>query len=150
MKRLRGRKLRLRPSILTLFVLLTMPVFFAIVALTYVANEAIARANGDALIERFRAEAIDNIQGMFDPIKSLIRSATMVGSQQPDFYSDNRSLKYLLSVLQHSDKLISIYVGREDGSFRQARQVSPTAKVQGNPPPADARYAYRWIEPPNR
>jgi len=149
MKRLRGRKLRLRPSILTLFVLLTMPVFFAIVALTYVANEAIARANGDALIERFRAEAIDNIQGMFDPIKSLIRSATMVGSQQPDFYSDNRSLKYLLSVLQHSDKLISIYVGGEDGSFRQARQVSPTAKVQGNPPPAGARYAYRWIEPPN-
>jgi adenylate cyclase len=149
MIRSRFRKLRLRPSIVALFVLLTMPVFFAIVALTYVSNEAIARANADAMIERFRNEALDNIQGMFNPIKSLIRSAAMIGTQQPDFYSDNRSLKYLFSVLQHSDKLVSIYVGREDGTFRQARQINPATKIQNKLPPAGAKYAYRWIDPPH-
>jgi len=148
MRRLSARKLRLRPAIVILFVLLTTPVFFAINALTYVSNEAIARANADALIERFRAEAIDSIQSMFNPIKSLIGSAAMVGSQQPDFYSDNRSLEYLYSVLLHSDKLISIYVGMADGSFRQARQINPAAKIQDRLPPAGGKYAYRWIELP--
>jgi adenylate cyclase len=146
MNLLLGRKLRLRPSIVALFVLLTAPVFFASIAATYLSNESIARSNADALIERFRTEAIDGIQGMFNPIKSLIRSAAMVGTQQHDFYSDNRSLKYLFSVLMHSDKLISIYVGLDDGSFRQARQINPTIKVQGKLPPAAVKYAYRWIE----
>ena len=147
MGRLFKRKLRLRPSIVAMFVLLTMPVFLATIVLTYVSNERFARVNADALIERFRGEAIDSIQGMFNPIKSLMRSAAMVGSQQPDFYSDNKSLKYLLSILQHSDKLISIYVGLNDGSFRQARQINPTVRVEGKLPPAGVRYAYRWIDP---
>jgi adenylate cyclase len=148
MNRLFARKLRLRPTIVTMFVLLTMPIFLAIIALNYVSNEAIARANADSLIDRFRTEAIDSIEGMFTPIKSLIRSAAMVGGQQPDFYTDNRSLKYLLSVLLHSDKLLSIYVGMGDGTFRQARQLGPNVEIQDKSPPQGVRYAYRWIEPP--
>lgn len=148
MKRLFARKLRLRPSIVALFVLLTVPVFFTSVAVTYLSNEEIARANADALIERFRTDAIDSIQSMLNPIKSLVRSAAMVGSLQPDFYSDNRSLKYLFSMLLHSDTLVSVYVGTADGSFRQARRINPAVKVQDKLPPAGAKYAYRWIEPP--
>jgi adenylate cyclase len=143
-----ARKLRLRPSIMALFVLLTVPVFFTSVAVTYVSNEGIARDNADALIERFRTDAIDSIQGMFNPIKSLVRSAAMVSSQQPDFYSDNRSLKYLFSMLLHSDKLVSVYVGMADGSFRQARRINPVVEIQSKLPPAGVKYAYRWIESP--
>jgi adenylate cyclase len=140
------RNLRLRPSILTLFVLLTVPVFFAIVAVTYVSNERIARADAEKLVERFRADAIENVQHAFDPIRSLVRSAATVGADQPDFYSDNRSLRYLFSIVQHSDKIVSMYVGLADGSFRQARQIEPTVEVQGKLPPPDARYADRWID----
>ena len=50
------KNLRLRQSILTLFVLLTVPAFLAIVGVTYISNEKIARANADQLVERFRAE----------------------------------------------------------------------------------------------
>ena len=135
MKRSFERKLRLRPSIVALFVLLTVPVFFTSVAVTYVSNEQIARANADALIERFRTDAIDSIQNMFNPIKSLVRSAAVVGSQQPDFYSENRSLKYLFSMLLHSDKLISDYVGMSDGSFRQARRINSAVEIQEKLPP---------------
>jgi adenylate cyclase len=147
MKSFAAKKLRLRSSIVALFVLLTVPIFFAIIALTYVSNERIARANADALIQRFREEAVDSIQGMVNPIKSLVLSAASVGTQEPGFYSDNRSLKYLFRILLHSDKLISMYVGLSDGSFRQARRISPEIEVQGKPPPAGVGYAYRWIVP---
>lgn len=140
------KNLRLRPSVLTLFVLLTVPVFFAIVAVTYFSNEKIARSNADQLVERFRTDAIANIQHDFDPIRSLVRSAAAVGADQPDFYSDNRSLRYLFSIIQHSNKIVSMYVGLADGSFRQARQIEPTVEVQGKLPPPDARYADRWID----
>lgn len=142
-----AKNLRLRPSILTLFVLLTVPVFFAIVAVNYVSNEKIARDNADELVGRFSVEAIENIQHLFDPIKSLVRSAAALGSEQPDFFDDNRSLKYLFSILQHSDRIISMYVGLNDGSFRQARQIDPAVEIQGKLPPPGTRWADRWITP---
>src|SRR6195256_6195538 len=143
-----ARKLRLRPSILTLFVLLTVPVFFTIIAVTYLSNDRIARSNAEELVERFRIEAVEDIRNVFDPIKSLVRSAAVVGDEQIDFYSDNRSLKYLLSMLLHSEKIVSVYAGMGDGSFRQARRIDPTVEIQGKPPPEGVKYAYRWIEPP--
>src|SRR5687768_14961173 len=146
MKKSLVKNLRLRPSVLTLFVLLTVPVFFAIVAINYWSNDKIARSNADQLVERFRTDAIDNILHDFDPIKSLVRSAAAVGADQPDFYSDNRSLRYLFSIIQHSDKIVSMYVGLADGSFRQARQIEPAVEVQGKLPPPEARYADRWID----
>jgi hypothetical protein len=48
--------LRLRPTIVVLFVLLTAPVYATIIGLTYLSNRSIARANAEALIERFRGE----------------------------------------------------------------------------------------------
>ena len=131
---------------MVLFVLLITPVFFAAIALTYFSNETIARDNADALIERFRTEAIDNIQGMLNPIKSLIRSAAVVGTQAPDFYSDDKSLKYLLSVLLHGGQLVSVYVGQNDGSFRQARVINPDGKIWDTLPPDGVKYAYRWVD----
>ena len=142
-----AKNLRLRPSILTLFILLTVPVFFAIVAVNYVSNEKIARDNAGELIGRFSVEAIENIQHLFDPIKSLVRSAAALGSEQPEFFEQNRSLKYLFSILQHSDRIISMYVGLSDGSFRQARQIDPAVEIQGKLPPVGTRWADRWITP---
>lgn len=142
-----AKNLRLRPSILTMFVLLTVPVFFAIVAVNYVSNEKIARDNADELVERFGVEAVENIQHLFDPIKSLVRSAASIGTEQPDFYEENRSLKYLFSILQHSDRIISMYVGLNDGVFRQARQIDPSIEVQGKLPPVGTVYADRWVTP---
>jgi adenylate cyclase len=142
-------KLRLRPTIVALFVLLTVPVFVTIVGLTYVSNRTIARANADALIERFRGEAVDSVENTFNPLKTLVRSAATVGGQQPDFYSDNRSLKFLLGMLVRSNTLISFYVGMADGSFRQARRINPTVEIQDRLPPAGVKYAYRWIDPGN-
>ena len=43
MRELFGNKWRLKPSILTSFVLLTVPVFLTIITVTYISNDRIAR-----------------------------------------------------------------------------------------------------------
>ena len=140
------RSLRLKPSIVTLFVLLTVPVLAAIIALNYVSNDRIARLKGQELVERFRGEAMDSIRDIFDPIKSLIRAAAVIGSEVPDFYRSNRSIKYFFAILQHSPKIVSVYAGLNDGSFRQARRIDPEVPIYNKLPPPGTRFAFRWIE----
>jgi adenylate cyclase len=139
--------LRLKPSILTAFAFLTIPVFFTIIAVTYFSNDSIARASARELVERFRIDALESIEDDFNPLKSLIRSAASLGEQDPGFYLDNRSLKYFYSILQHSPKIVSVYVGLNDGALREARRVDPQVMLQGKLPPPGASYAYRWLVP---
>jgi adenylate cyclase len=141
------RNMRLKPSILTSFVVLTVPVFFTIIAVTYLSNDRIARANAQELVERFRNEAIDNIQDDFNPIKSLVRSAAAIGDEFPECYASVRCFKYFQTILTHSPKIVSVYVGLEDGSFRQTRRIDPEVKLQDQLPPPGSRFAYRWIVP---
>ena len=141
------RNVRLKPSILTSFVVLTVPVFFTIIAVTYLSNDRIARTNAKELVERFRVDAIENIQADFNPIKSLVRSAAAIGNEYPDFYLDNRCFRYFHSVLLHSPRIVSVYVGLNDGAFRQTRRIDPKVPIQDSLPPEGTQYAYRWIVP---
>src|SRR5258708_37429972 len=97
-------KLRLRPSILMAFVVLTVPVFGGIIAVNYISNDRIARENAQVMIERFRIDAIGNIEDDINPIRSLIRTAATLGNELPDYYSSDRSTSYFQSLLPHSDK----------------------------------------------
>ena len=139
--------LRLKPSILTAFVVLTVPVFAGLIWLNYTSNDAIARAHANRLIDRFRAEAIENIQDDFDKVKWHVAAAATLGNEYPGFYADNRALKYFFSVLRPADSILSFYVGMEDGSFRQARRIEPNVDVFGRRPPASTQYAWRLVEP---
>ncbi|MFO1162127.1 MAG: adenylate/guanylate cyclase domain-containing protein [Reyranellaceae bacterium] len=139
--------LRLKPSILASFVFLTVPVFFAVIIVNYVSNDNIARANAAELVERFRVDALANIQADFNPLKSLVRSAAAIGDQDPNFYADSRCFRYFYSIVLHSSKIVSAYVGLQNGAFRQTRRVEPKVSIQGKPPPEGAQYAYRWVVP---
>ncbi len=147
MLRLFSIKPRLRPSILTAFVVLTVPVFAALISVNYISNDRIARQGANELIERFRAGAIENIDNDINPIRSLIRAAAALGEQSPDFYADDRSIPYFHSLVLHSDKIVSAYVGLADGSFRQSRRIDPDVRVFNDFPPRGTVYASRWVEP---
>ncbi len=138
---------RLRPSILTMFVLLTVPVFSTIVAANYLTSQSIARESAAKLVERFRIDAIESIEDAIHPVDSMVHNAAVLGAEQPEFYSQDTSSSYLLSMLRHSHTIIATYVGLADGSFRQARRLGGDLKVDGNPPPEGAKFAYRWIHP---
>jgi adenylate cyclase len=90
-------------------------------------------------------EAIRNIQTDFNPLKSLMRSAAVVGGEEQNFYFDNRSIKYFSSILRHSSKIVSVYAGMQDGSFRQSRRIDTKVQVHGKLPPEGTVYADRWI-----
>lgn len=139
------RKWRLKPSILTLFIVLTVPVSVTIVAVTYFSNRSIARAHAAALVEHFRTAALKDVQSDFEPIRTMARSAAAIGTEQADFYFNDRSLEYLNSLLLHGDRIVSVYVGLKDGTFRQVRRVDPQVKIFGELPPKEARFAYRWV-----
>src|SRR5262245_34539717 len=138
---------RLKPSILTSFFFLTVPVFCTIIAVTYYSNDDIARQNARQLVERFRTDALENIQDDFDPLKSLVRSAATLGEQSPGFFASDLSLKYFYSILLHSHQIVSVYVGLADGAFRQARRIDPAVAIHDKLPPPNAKYAYRWVVP---
>src|SRR5262249_29453363 len=138
--------LRLKPSILTSFLLLTLPVFATIVAVTYFSNERIAREDARELVERFRIDGIENVQSIFDPVKSLVRSAAILGDEQPDFFYSNRSIRSFSSTPPPSQKMGGVYAGPADGGFRQARRIDPGVEVDGKLPPKGTKFAYRWID----
>jgi len=140
--------LRLKPSILSLFALLTVPVLAVIIVVNYVANDRIARLKGQELVERFRREAMDSVRDIFEPIKSMVRVAAALGEQQGEFYADNRSMKYFEAILQHSPKIVSAYAGLNDGQFRQTRRLSPDAVLFGKQVPPGTRFSYHWLEYP--
>ena len=141
------KNLRLKPSILASFAFLTVPVFFTVIIVNYISNDRIARSNAAELVERFRVEALANIQADFNPLRSLVRSAAAVGAQDPTFYEGNRCFPYFYSMVLHSTKIVSVYVGLQDGSFRQTRRIDPGVSIQGKLPPEGSEFAYRWVLP---
>ena len=79
----------------------------------------------------------------------MVRIGAMLGDQQGEFYADNRSMKYFEAILQHSPKIVSAYVGLNDGQFRQARRLDSEAVLFGKRCRPGTRFSYRWLEYPN-
>ena len=148
MRNIFRNNLRLKPSILTAFCFLTVPVFFTIIAVTYFSNDNIARANAKELVERFRIDALENIQDDFNPLKSLIRSAAdarrpvsrlllrqplpEVLLQHPAAQPEDRQ-----RLCRPERRLLSA-----DAADRSRRRDPGQAAAAEAP-----KYAYRWIVP---
>jgi adenylate cyclase len=49
-------------------------------------------------------------------------------------------------MLSHSPHINATYVGFADGSFRMSLVVDPATRILDSQPPAQARYAQRWLE----
>lgn len=50
-------------------------------------------------------------------------------------------------MLLHSPRIVSVYVGLNDGAFRQSRRIDPAVAIEGKLPPEGTRFAFRWIVP---
>ncbi|MGR3804695.1 adenylate/guanylate cyclase domain-containing protein [Marinibacterium profundimaris] len=137
----------LKPAVLLVAMLLTVPVLLAIMVINYQSTDRVVTDHAFALVERFRAEAIEDIESEFDELQAQIATAAELGRQEPSFFTDGRSLPYFLRVLLHSDTALNVYAGLEDGSFRQARRLQdPTVAIHDQPPPDGAVNAFRVIE----
>ena len=115
--------LPLKATVLVVFVVMTVPVMLGIVRANYVSSDRVAREYAANMLERFRREAIRDIETSFAALSSLIATAAELGRQDPGIFGDDRALPYLFRILQHSDTVLNVYVGLADGSFRQARRL---------------------------
>ncbi|MEO1091101.1 MAG: adenylate/guanylate cyclase domain-containing protein [Pseudomonadota bacterium] len=138
----------LKPAMVVVFVLMTVPVLLAIIRINYVSTDHVARAHAAVLVERFLTAAVQDVETDFAALRSLIGTAAELGAQAPAVFEDERALRYLFRVLQHSETVLNVYVGLEDGSFRQARRIhDPDVPIHGQRPPEGAVFAYRLVEP---
>ncbi|MEN9670376.1 MAG: hypothetical protein RL018_653, partial [Pseudomonadota bacterium] len=138
--------IRLRPSIVLLFVILVVPIFTAMLWFTYTTNDSMTRTNAKDLMERFRFEATTNTQNLLKPIETMVGTAATLGSTQQQFFREANSWDYLKDILTHSETTSSVYVGFEDGTFRMVMRTTPGMLIQNQSVPADSTLAYRWID----
>src|SRR5688500_3521582 len=75
----------LKPTVLVVFIAMTVPVLLGIVQVNYVSSERVARAYAANVIERFRRDAIRDIESEFAAFESLIGTAAELGRQDPGF-----------------------------------------------------------------
>jgi adenylate cyclase len=138
--------LRLRPSIVMLFVAMVLPVFAASIWVGYVSNDRMARDTADKSVERSRLETIAQTEALLNPIASLVRVSARLAAEQPDFYRTERALQPMLEVLGHSANISSVYIGFADGSYRMALRVPKGLRIQNEAPPEATRFAGRWLD----
>jgi len=146
MKFSRAGAIRLRPSIVMLFIAMVLPVFSAAIWVGYVSNDRMARDTADKTIERARLETIAQTEALLNPIASLVRVSARLAAEQPEFYRTDKALGPMLEVLGHSPNISSVYVGFADGSYRMALRVPKGLRIQNTVPPEATQYATRWID----
>lgn len=146
--RLRRVSVPFKATILVVFILTTVPVLAGIIHINYQSSDRVVRAHAAQMVERFRTDTIREIVMEFRALKSLIATAAELGQQAPELFSDSRALLYFFTMLKQTDTMLNVYVGVEDGTFRQARRIhDPEAAIHGTLPPEGASYAYRLVEP---
>jgi adenylate cyclase len=138
----------LKAAVVAIFIAMTVPVLLAIIQINYASSDRVVRTYAAELVERFRSDAIQDIVSEFAALKSLIGTAAELGRQDPGVFEDDRVLSYLFRVLQTNETVLNVYVGLEDGSFRQARRIhDPDVPINGQMLPPGTDYAYRLVEP---
>ena len=104
------------------------------------------RSNAKDLMERFRFEATTNTQNLLNPIANMVTTAATLGSKQPQFYRNDQSWDYLKDILLYNETTSSVYVGYEDGTFRQLARTDAAMRIQDQPVPKESALAYRWLD----
>ena len=138
--------IRLRPSIVMLFIAMVLPVFSAAIWVGYVSNDRMARQTANQTVERARLETIAQTEALLNPMAAMVRVAAQVGAAQPDFYRDTRALPSMLETVARNANISSVYVGFADGSYRMALRVPPKFTVFNNAPPAGTLFSTRCFK----
>jgi len=136
---------RLKPKIVTIFILLNVPFFAGIVGHTYFSNRETALKSGEKVIAHFQSGAVHSIHTKFLAIRSLVSSAATIAGSNTDFFVSKAGHPYLQSLVAHRPKIMSAYSGLKDGSFIQSRRINSHEKSQSLNIPDDAQFADRSI-----
>lgn len=139
------KNIRLSPSIISIFLVLMVPAFVALILFVYLFNERTATSTSRNMIDRFKLEALLSVSELINPMRLLVNSAAALGNADPQFFQSDASWGYLKSIVSPQPSSPSAYVGLQDGSFRQVRRVSAGSTIQGKPISNEMRFGFRYI-----
>ncbi|SHM66568.1 adenylate/guanylate cyclase domain-containing protein [Roseibium suaedae] len=138
----------LKSVILTLFLILTLPVFIGVIAFNYLSSESIARSDSLKRLEQHQSNAADSVENLFREVSASVETMASAGRVQPDLFEGTSSLDFLATVARGTPDVLSAYVGLEqDGTFLQARTMLPGQSIHDAPLPEGTTFAHRWIVP---
>ncbi len=138
----------LKSVILTLFLILTVPVFVGVIAFNYLSSESIARSDSLKRIEQHQSNAAASVENLFREVSASVETMASAGRIQPDLFQGLSSLDFLDAVARGTPDVLSAYVGLEaNGTFLQARRMMEGHDVHGKPLPGGTTFAHRWIIP---
>ncbi|MEN9761043.1 MAG: hypothetical protein RI906_869, partial [Pseudomonadota bacterium] len=89
-----GKSIRLSPSIISIFLLLMVPAFVALIIFVYLFNERTATSTSRSLIDRFKLEAVLSVNELINPMRVLVSSAASLGNVDPNFFAIDGSWDY--------------------------------------------------------
>ncbi len=138
----------LKSVILTLFLILTLPVFIGVITFNYLSSEDIARSDSLKRIEQHQSNAADSVENLFREVSASVETMASAGRVQPGLFQNIGALDFLATVARGTPDVLSAYVGLEtDGTFLQARAMLDGQNVHDAPLPGGTTFAHRWIIP---
>jgi len=146
----RGHGLTLQINILTAFAALLTVIIVTLVAFAYHKNEGSVLDLVDRFVKRGAVSGINSAVSLLDPVAAHVQATAQLASLDEAKARDGTLFPYLMSLLDSTPQLQSIYLAFEaDGKFLQAFPIPPgttTFGANNTPPPPEARFALRVID----
>ncbi|MCC2676449.1 MAG: hypothetical protein K0R58_3396, partial [Ramlibacter sp.] len=135
----RGPSFKLRFSLSTMYVILTVPSFIGFLAYSYQNNLAIYTSNAEQLLVRNNEEVVDKLTHLLGPISSSAKLIRAQLVENPALFTDPKYIDTLALHLANNPNLTSIFTASTEGVFRQVQNIGGAGTIIADRiPPADA------------
>ena len=148
--RVYGWRVRLRPGIVAVFLLVMLPLSVAMIAVLYRQNSQLAVSFAADAMKRASNDTVISVQGLLDPIAQTVNLSAAFGQDQQLLLRRPETWHAMLDNLEQLPSLFSLYYGfASTGRFLQAVRLPPGIEKYGPraaPPPPGARFVIRIID----
>ncbi|WP_245651089.1 adenylate/guanylate cyclase domain-containing protein [Paramagnetospirillum marisnigri] len=135
---------------MTAFATLLSVIIVTLVSYAYVKNAGAVLDLTERFVDRVADSGMASTVALLDPVAAHVRSMAEVATEDEAKARDGSLFPYLMSLLDSSPQLQSIYYAFEaDGRFLQAFPIPPGTEKFGannNPPPHGAQFALRVVD----
>jgi hypothetical protein len=143
-------RVRLRFSIVAMFLLVMLPLSAVMIAVLYRQNSQLAVSFTEDAMVRASNDAVISVQGLILPIARTVNLSAAFGRDQQELLRRPESRHALLEGLEQLPNLYSLYYGfASNGSFMQVVRLPPGIGKfgpNGAAPPTGARFVIRIID----
>lgn len=133
----RGPSFKLRFSLSTMYLMLTVPSFIGFLVYSYQNNLAIYTSNAEELLGRHNGEVVEKLSHLLGPIGSSARLLRAQLSESPSLFTEPKYVDTLALHLSNNPNLTSVFTASVEGHFRQVQNVGgPASSIANRIPPA--------------